>query len=134
MALIGQVFVYCPQTTPPPDPPLCPPTRPALMPATEICWGCNRVFTPRGMSQHIARSPHSECRIVHAARFELNFNVPSLPLSDNAAPRSSSGDFVYDKNRLEHEIPVSNVQPAGQQFNATIDSKFRKLYVTSRLI
>ena len=76
------------------------------------------------MSQHIARSLCSECCIVHAARFELNFNAPSLPLSDNAAPRSSSGDFVCDENRLELEIPISNVQPAGQQFNAMIDSKF----------
>jgi hypothetical protein len=94
------------------------------MPTTEICRGCNQVFTPRGMSQHISRSPRSECRIVHVARFELNFNAPSLPLSNNAAPRSSSGDFVCDENRLEHEIPVSHVQPVGQQFNAMIDSKF----------
>ena len=76
------------------------------------------------MSQHIARSPCSECHIVHVAQFEMNFNVPSLPLSNNATPRSSSRDFVCDENRLELEIPISNVQPAGQQFNAMIDSKF----------
>ena len=116
-------------------PALPPPTRPVLMPATEIwCRGYNQAFTPHGMSQHIARSLRSQCRIVHMALSELNFNPPSLPSSDNAAPRSPSKDFVCDENRLGHEIPILILQPASQQFNVMINSEFLKLYATSRLI
>jgi len=45
--------------------------------AEAICLGCNKVFTPNGLSQHIAKTCNVHCLTVHAASQPRSLFQPS---------------------------------------------------------
>ena len=60
------------------------------------CPGCKRLFNPRGLSQHLSRSRHARCRVVHAA-------LQSLTVFQSVYQPSSPQD-AGDDTTFEHDI------------------------------
>jgi hypothetical protein len=61
------------------------------------CHGCDKSFTPRGLSQHVSRTPHPRCRAVYTASQlpSVSTSVPhtvSLPGLDSSHTSCDLGD------------------------------------------
>jgi hypothetical protein len=56
-----------------------------MIPAQVRCRGCNKAFTPRGLSHHISKTQNMRCRRVNNPLW-ARFGSPSIP---RAASRSS---------------------------------------------
>lgn len=70
------------------------------------CRGCNRVFTPRGLSQHLSRSHSPNCRAVYATiQLPITFQTRAATsrLVSNPVPTSwVHNGVIRNGTGLEH--------------------------------
>ena len=64
------------------------PPLPLIMPPQILCHGCNRSFSPRGLSHHLSRSQDPRCRTAHGSRVQavspaIQITTTPLPLNQN---------------------------------------------------
>ncbi|KAH8995563.1 hypothetical protein EDB86DRAFT_2804444, partial [Lactarius hatsudake] len=66
------------------------PLLPRTMNTVQVhCPGCKKVFNPRGFSQHLSRSQHAHCCIVHAALQTPSILQTVRPLQVSASTPTS---------------------------------------------
>jgi hypothetical protein len=82
-----------------------------IMSSVQIqCHGCNKSFTPRGLSQHVSRTPHPRCRAVYTAS--------QLPSVSTSVPHTASLPGI-DSSRASCDLGDDARSP-GDEYNANI--------------
>jgi hypothetical protein len=83
------------------------------------CRGCNRVFTPRGLSQHPSRSRSPICRAAHATiQLPVTFQTHAASnLASNPVPTSwdhDNEDATGAADQLEDATGAANHEDAAR--------------------
>ena len=127
-----KIFAKCDPKIPP-IPPVCPTCYRTLRPmatAQVQCFGCNRKFTPRGLSQHISKTRDPCCRGGSAVTLQMPLMSTSIPhtafppaLDSNRVPQGSGrispdnlGMHNYDLGGYNDEMgECDGMQPSGPE-------------------
>ncbi|KAF8269868.1 hypothetical protein EI94DRAFT_1828626 [Lactarius quietus] len=72
--------------------------------AQSHCQGCNRVFTPHGLSQHVTRSPHPNCRALQGTNIPSNHDATTWDHGAGRATRKSGFEHGTTRNDVDATV------------------------------